>query len=210
MTETPLQLVEMPLIAILRGITPDEVEAVGAALLAGGLRCLEVPLNSPDALQSIARLAAACGAEALVGAGTVTRAEQVEDVARAGGRLIVSPNVDAHVVGATRAAGLVSLPGVLTPTEAFAALRAGAHGLKLFPAQSAPPPIVAALRAVLPPETRIYPVGSIGLDDVAPYRAAGASGFGLGSGLYRPGDAPAEVQARAERYVAAWRAASAG
>jgi len=201
---------ECPLVAILRGLMPDEAEPVGEALVAAGFRLIEVPLNSPQPLESIARLAALFGETAMIGAGTVTEAAQVAEVRDAGGTLIVSPHADERVIAATAVAGLVSLPGFLTPTEGFAALRAGAHALKLFPAEAVSPAVLKAQRAVLPPEVPILPVGGIVPDGLAPWLAAGAGGFGLGSALYRPGFTAAEVSERAQQFVVAlaeaWRA----
>jgi 2-dehydro-3-deoxyphosphogalactonate aldolase len=196
-------LQECPLVAILRGITPEEAEPVGEALVEAGFRLIEVPLNSPQPFESIARLAARFGGVATIGAGTVTAVAEVGAVRDAGGTLIVSPHADERVIAATAAAGLVSLPGFLTPTEAFAALRAGAHALKLFPAEAVSPAVLKAQRAVLPPEMPVLPVGGIVPDNLAPWLAAGADGFGLGSALYRPGLTPAEVLERAQRFVAA-------
>ena len=192
-----------PLVAILRGVEPDEVEAIGEALVAAGIRIVEVPLNSPRPLDSIARLARRLEGRALVGAGTVLSPGEVAGVAAAGGGLVVSPNADAAVIRATVGAGLVSMPGYFTPSEAFAALAAGAHALKLFPAEAAPPAMVKAQRAVLPASALLLAVGGITPDKVALYRAAGADGFGLGGALYRPGRSAAEVGARAAAFVAA-------
>lgn len=195
----------LPLVAILRGLHPDEALGIGTALIAEGWTLIEVPLNSPQPLQSIAMLSAAFP-QALIGAGTVLGVEQVHDVHAAGGRLVVAPNFDARVVAAAVALGMVCLPGVATPTEAFAALAAGASGLKLFPAEAIPPAVVKAWRAVLPASTRLLPVGGITPDGMAAYLAAGAGGFGLGSALYRPGMAAAGVAANARAFVSAWRA----
>lgn len=195
--------VALPLIAILRGVRPAEAGPIGEALLDAGFRVIEVPLNSPEPLESIARLADACGDRARVGAGTVLSPRQVGEVAAAGGTLIVSPNADAAVIRATKGAGLVSAPGVATPTEGFAALAAGADLLKLFPAEQITPGVVKAWRAVLPPEVPLVPVGGITPETMAAYVASGASGFGLGSALYRPGMSPAEVLESARRFVAA-------
>ena len=191
-----------PLIAILRGLTPDEAPAVGQALITAGFSLIEVPLNSPRPLQSIAALAAAFP-QALVGAGTVLNATQVREVHAVGGRLIVSPNFDALVVREAVRLGLVCLPGVMTATEAFAALDAGAAGLKLFPAEMIPPAAVKALRAVLPGATRLMPVGGITPGNMATYRAAGADGFGIGSALYKPGISAAQVEHNAHGFMAA-------
>jgi 2-dehydro-3-deoxyphosphogalactonate aldolase len=191
-----------PVIAILRGVTPAEAPAVGAAVFEAGIRIVEVPLNSPAPLNSIRRLAEIYGASMLVGAGTVLQATEVEEVAAAGGRLIVSPNVDAAVVRAAKQRGLIAVPGVATPTEAFAALAAGAEGLKLFPAEMIGPPVVKALRAVLPPDTLVIPVGGVSAATIPAFRAAGANGFGLGSQLYAPGKSPAAVKASAMEIVA--------
>lgn len=192
-----------PLVAILRGITPDEAEPVGEALVEAGFGLIEVPLNSPQPLESIGRLAARLGDQATIGAGTVTTAADVTAIRAAGGMLIVSPHTDEHVIAATVAGGMISMPGFFTPTEAFAALAAGAHALKLFPAEAASPTVLRALRAVLPPDSPVLPVGGIDVDGLAPWLSAGAGGFGLGSALYRPGFTPAEVSARARRFVEA-------
>lgn len=194
---------QMPLVAILRGLTPAQAPAIGAVLSAEGFRMIEVPLNSPDPLASIERLVAA-HPEALIGAGTVLTVQEVQEVHAAGGQLVVSPCFDAAVVRAAVDRGMVCLPGVLSPTEAFAALRAGAHGLKLFPAEMTPPPVVKALRAVIPPQVPLLPVGGVTPQNLAAYRAAGASGAGLGSALYRPGDDADTVRAQARAFVQAW------
>ena len=199
-------LATLPLIAILRGLPPDDALPVGDALYEAGFRLIEVPLNSPEPLTSIRRLADHLP-DCLVGAGTVLGADEVAAVAQAGGRLIVSPNFDAEVVAAARALGLAAIPGVATPTEAFAALEAGAAALKAFPAEGLPPEVLRAWRAVIPADVAVLPVGGITPERIAAYRAAGASGFGLGSALYRPGDAAALVAARAARFVDAWEAA---
>jgi len=191
-----------PLIAILRGLQPAEAQAIGEALVASGWKLIEVPLNSPDPLLSIATLAKAFP-DALVGAGTVLTPEQVRQVHAAGGRLIVAPNFNAEVVREAVRLGLACLPGVLTATEAFAALDAGAAGLKLFPSEMIPPAAVKALRAVLPPKALLLPVGGITTANMAAYRAAGASGFGIGSALYQPGMAAAEVKRHALDFMAA-------
>jgi 2-dehydro-3-deoxyphosphogalactonate aldolase len=197
----------MPLIAILRGITPDEAVPVGGALVGAGFRVIEVPLNSPRPFESIHALNAAFGETCLVGAGTVTSPEAVAQAAAAGGRLIVMPHSDAAVVRAAKAAGLYCIPGVATPTEGFAALANGADALKLFPAEQLPPTVLRAWRAVFPSETIFIPVGGIRPDNLADFRAAGAAGFGLGSALYRPGMLPGDVGERASAFANAWRAA---
>lgn len=192
-----------PLIAILRGITPAEVEAIGDALVEGGVRIIEVPLNSPDPLDSIARLSARFDGRALIGAGTVLQVTQIEPIRAAGGRLIVSPSVNPAVIAATVAAGMVSCPGYFTPSEGFAALDAGAHALKLFPAEAASPAVVQAQRAVLPKDLRLIIVGGVGSETMASWLAAGADGFGLGSGIYRPGQSPSETLAKARAFTSA-------
>lgn len=197
---------ELPLIAILRGLTPAEAPAVGRALVDAGFHLIEVPLNSPEPLRSIEALRARCP-QALVGAGTVLSTEQVQAVHGAGGQLIVSPNFEAAVVQHSAQLGLVSLPGVMTPTEAFGALAAGATGLKLFPAELTSPAVVKALLAVLPAGTPLMPVGGISPDNMASWCSAGAAGFGIGSALYKPGKTAAQVHADARRFVAAWHAA---
>ncbi len=194
---------QLPLVAILRGLTPAQAPAVGEALVAEGFAMLEVPLNSPDPLASIERLAAA-HPHALVGAGTVLSAQEVHAVHAAGGRLVVSPCFDIEVVRAALGLGMVCLPGVLSPTEAFAALRAGAQGLKLFPAEMVSPGVVKALRAVIPAQVPLLAVGGVTPQNLAAYRAAGASGAGLGSALYRPGDDAAQVRAQAQAFARAW------
>lgn len=192
-----------PLIAILRGVRPDEVEAIGEALVAVGFTLIEVPLNSPDPLDSIARLARRFAGRAVVGAGTVLRPEDVGRVQEAGGTMIISPNANEAVVAASAAAGLVSLPGVATPTEAFAALEAGATALKLFPAEGSSPAVLKAMLAVLPKSVRILPVGGVSPERMAPWMEAGALGFGLGSALYKPGLSADEVGERARAFVTA-------
>ena len=200
---------DLPLVAILRGLRPDEAVEIGSALVDAGWRMIEVPLNSPDPLLSIAALADAFP-DALVGAGTVLSARAVRDVHAAGAELVVAPNFDREVVGEAVALGLAALPGVLSASEAFAALAAGAVGLKLFPAEMIAPAAVKALRAVLDPATIVLPVGGISFANMAAYRDAGASGFGIGSSLYKPGMTAEEVGAAARRWVDAWRAASPG
>ena len=192
-----------PLIAILRGVKPDEVEAIGEALVEAGFTLIEVPLNSPEPLDSIGRLADRLKGRAVVGAGTVLATADVVAVADVGGTMIISPNTNVEVVAATAGAGLVSLPGFATPSEAFAALAAGASALKLFPAEAASPAVLKALGAVVPGGTRLLPVGGIAPDNMAPWLAAGAAGFGLGSALYKPGMAASEVGDRARAFIAA-------
>jgi len=192
-----------PLVAILRGLTPDEAEDVGEALVEAGFTLIEVPLNSPDPLESIARLAKRMAGRAVIGAGTVLRGVDVAAVRAAGGTMIISPNANPAVIAASAAAGLVSLPGIATPTEAFAALEAGATALKLFPAEAANPTVLKAMRAVLPKTVRVLPVGGIAPDNIGPWLDAGAAGFGLGSALYKPGLTAAEVGANARAFIAA-------
>ena len=193
----------LPLVAILRGITPEEADAVGDALWNAGFRLLEVPLNSLRPFDSIAALAQRFPA-ACVGAGTVRTADEVRQVQEAGGTLVVSPHFDPRVVQAAVQRGMVALPGVATPSEAFAALDAGAAGLKLFPAEMIPPAAVRALRAVLPPGVLLLPVGGITPSTMAGYRAAGADGFGIGSALYKPGMDAQAVAAAARAFADAW------
>ncbi|QNQ97310.1 2-dehydro-3-deoxy-6-phosphogalactonate aldolase [Pseudomonas oryzihabitans] len=199
-------LKDLPLIAILRGVTPDEIVAVGRALYDAGFRVIEIPLNSPQPYESIRRLTAELGESCLIGAGTVLTEAQVAEVDAAGGRLIVSPNANPAVIRASKAAGLVSAPGVATPSEGFAALDAGADSLKLFPAEQLGPAVVKAWRAVFPKALALLPVGGITPDNMGPYVAAGANGFGLGSALYKPGLNAAQVSANAQAFAAGWQA----
>ena len=199
-------LKHLPLIAILRGVKPEEVEAIADALYVEGFRVIEVPLNSPNALDSIARLARRMPADAVVGAGTVLSVQAVADVEAAGGKVIVMPHADVEVIRAAKARGLFCVPGAVTPTEAFGAVHAGADAVKLFPAELVTPTIVKAMRAVLPKDLRLLPVGGITPDNMTPYVKAGAAGFGLGSALYSPGLSAAEVGQRARAFVQAWRA----
>ncbi len=195
-----------PLIAILRGVKPDEVEAIGDALVAAGFTILEVPMNSPDPLDSIARLARRFEGRAVVGAGTVLRVEDVEAVGAAGGTLIIAPNANVRVIAAAADKGYVALPGIATPTEAFAALDAGAAALKLFPAEAAGPTVLKAMRAILPKDARVLPVGGIVPEAMADWRKAGAAGFGLGSALFAPGMTAADVGTRAKTFIETWNA----
>jgi 2-dehydro-3-deoxyphosphogalactonate aldolase len=196
----------LPLVAILRGVRPDEVVAIGEALVAEGFRAIEVPLNSPEPVESVRRLAAALGDRALVGAGTVLSPDQVAEVAAAGGRLIVMPHGDPAVIRAAKARGLQCAPGVATPTEGFAALAAGADALKLFPAEMLGPAVLKAMLSVFPKGTLFLPVGGVAPGNMAPFVEAGASGFGLGSALYKPGQGVAEVARNARAFAQAWAA----
>jgi 2-dehydro-3-deoxyphosphogalactonate aldolase len=194
----------IPLVAVLRGLQPQEAQEMGEALTSTGWTAIEVPLNSPDPFKSIAALASNFPA-ALTGAGTVLTPDEVRRVHAAGGQLIVSPNFNPEVVREAVGLGMVCLPGVATPTEAYAALEAGADGLKLFPAEMIPPAVVRALRAVLPKNARVLPVGGITPENMGGYLAAGASGFGIGSALYKPGMTAAQVRARALDFISACR-----
>ena len=192
-----------PLIAILRGVRPEEAEAIAAALEQSGVAIVEVPLNSPRPLDSIARLARGFGDRLLIGAGTVMTAEDVAEIAAAGGRLIVTPHADAAVTCAAKQHGLLAVPGFFTPTEAFAMLQAGADALKLFPSEAASPAVLRAIRAVLPVGTMVLPVGGIDAGNIPAWRAAGAAGFGIGSAIYKPGDSAVVVAAKARALLAA-------
>jgi len=206
MTALADYLKPLPFVAVLRGITPEEIAAVGEALAGAGFRILEVPLNSPRPFDSIALLARAFGDRCLVGAGTVIDVADVARVREAGGRLIVMPHADSAVIREAKRQELVCLPGVATPTEAFAALADGADGLKMFPAEALPPGALKAWRAVLPRNALVFPVGGMKPDNLGAYWTAGASGFGTGSNLYQPGASPAGVRTVAEAYAAAFRA----
>jgi len=197
-------LTPTPLVAILRGVTPDEADSIAATIVEAGFGAIEVPLNSPDPLASIELIARLFSDKVLVGAGTVLEPSQVDEVAEAGAKLVVAPNADAAVIERAAKLGLVVVPGVATMTEAFAALKAGASGLKLFPGEALGPDVVKAWRAVLPKETQLYPVGGVTPERMGPYRRAGASGFGIGSALYKPGASVDEVARAARTFVTAW------
>ena len=197
---------ECPLVGIIRGVTPADAEATAEAIYEAGIRIIEVPLNSPDPLRSIETIARRFGDQALVGAGTVLDPADVGRVKEAGGRLIVSPDTNMEVIAAAAGAGLVSCPGYFTPSEAFAAIQAGAHGLKLFPAEGASPAFLKAQKAVLPRQIPVIVVGGVKPDNMRPWLDAGATGFGLGSGLYKPGQSAAEAADKARAYVAGVRA----
>jgi 2-dehydro-3-deoxyphosphogalactonate aldolase len=202
MSELKDRLRRCPLVAILRGVRPDEVEAIGAVLVETGFAIVEVPLNSPEPISSIRRLVTRFAERALIGAGTVTEGRQIAEIAAAGGRLVVMPHGDPAIIRRAKAAGLVVLPGFATPTEAFAARAAGADGLKLFPAEGSPPSVLKAMKAVLPPALPVLPVGGITPEKMAAYWQAGAGGFGLGSALYAPGMSAEAVRDRATAFVA--------
>jgi 2-dehydro-3-deoxyphosphogalactonate aldolase len=199
------KLAPIPLVAILRGVTPDEADSIAAAIVEAGFGAIEVPLNSPDPLASIELIARLFGDKILVGAGTVLEPREVDEVAEAGAKFVVAPNFDPAVVERAVKLGLLAAPGVATPTEAFAALKAGASALKLFPGEALGPDIVKAWRAVLPKETQLYPVGGVTPERIAPYRRAGANGFGIGSALYKPGASVEEVARAAQIFVRAWK-----
>lgn len=199
-------LAQNGLIAILRGLRPEEAASIGEVLYGAGFRVIEVPLNSPEPYESIRILRGTLPADCLIGAGTVLTPEQVEQVKAAGGQVIVMPHSDPKVLRAAKAAGLYLSPGVATPTEAFAALAEGAHVLKMFPAEQMGPAVVKAWLAVLPAGTVLVPVGGITPDNMAEFVEAGVKGFGLGSGLFKPGLTADEVAVRAKAYVAAWNA----
>ena len=199
-----LELAPTPLVAILRGVKPDEVETIAAAIVEAGFGAIEVPLNSPEPLASIARIARRFGDRALIGAGTVLEPREVDDVAEAGARLVVAPNADRTVIERAAKLGLMALPGVATVTEAFEALKAGASGLKLFPGEAIGPEVVRAWRSVLAKETQLYPVGGVTPERIGPYRRAGANGFGIGSALYKPGASIESVARAARAFVKAW------
>ncbi len=210
MIDLATALAQLPLVAILRGIRPDEIEAAADALVEAGFRLIEVPLNSPDPLASIEKLARRVGDRAIVGAGTVLTVDQVAQVHDAGGAMIVSPNTDVAVIAESARRGMVSLPGYFTPSEAFAALAAGASGLKLFPAEAATPAVIKAQRAVLPRNVPLLVVGGISPTNMAPWREAGADGFGLGSALYKVGANAQEIAANAHAFAQGWAQLQAG
>jgi 2-dehydro-3-deoxyphosphogalactonate aldolase len=201
--ELKRRLSQCPLVAIIRGVTPEEVEEIGAAINEAGIVVIEVPLNSPQPLESISRLARSLGDNALVGAGTVLTAADVARVQDAGGRIIVSPDTNPEVIEAATAVGLVSTPGYFTPSEAFRAIRAGAHGLKFFPAEAATPAVVKAQRAVVPKDVPLLVVGGVKPETMQPWLDAGANGFGLGGGLYKPGQSAEQTKRNARAYVEA-------
>lgn len=196
-------LAQCPLVAILRGLPPTDAEAIGHALVDAGLRIIEVPLNSPDPFRSIELLARKFGDTALIGAGTVMTEADIASVAKAGGRLIVTPHADPALVRAAKAAGLFAVPGFFTPAEAIALLAAGADALKLFPAEAGSPAMLKAVRAILPGGTSILPVGGIDAANIPAWNAADAAGYGIGSAIYKPGDDPATVTRKAAALIAA-------
>jgi 2-dehydro-3-deoxyphosphogalactonate aldolase len=195
----------LPIIAILRGLRPEDALWAMDALVAAGIRIVEVPLNSPRPLESLRQLVGRAGDDLLIGAGTVLSTDDVAAVAETGARLIVAPNCDPLVIAKAKALGLAVLPGVATPTEAFAALKAGADGLKMFPGEMLPPKVLKAWRAVLPQGTRLVPVGGVSLDNMADYLAAGAAGFGIGSALFRPGITAGDLHDRALKFAERYR-----
>jgi 2-dehydro-3-deoxyphosphogalactonate aldolase len=197
------RLAAMPVIAILRGVTPDEVVDVAEAIVAAGITIIEVPLNSPDPLASIAMMAQRFRGRAIIGAGTVLSVEDVERCRQAGAQIIVSPNMRADVIAATVAGGMLSAPGCLTPTEMFAAREAGAHAVKLFPGELVTPAVVKAMRAVLPKTATVLVVGGVTIDNAPAFQGAGADGFGVGGSIYKAGANPAEVRANAGVFAAA-------
>jgi 2-dehydro-3-deoxyphosphogalactonate aldolase len=203
LTQFQSHMDKLPLVAILRGLKPEEALAVGTAIVNAGFHILEVPLNSPEPLRSIQILSKAFP-NALVGAGTVTTAQQVRDIKVAGGQLIISPHLDDNVVCEAVNLGLIALPGVATPTEAFRALALGAHGLKLFPAEMISPAVLNSMRAVLPGHVKLIPVGGMGVHNMADYRKSGATGFGIGSALFAPGKSAEAVGESAKAFVQAW------
>jgi 2-dehydro-3-deoxyphosphogalactonate aldolase len=198
-------LSELPLVAIIRGVSPDDAEVTAKAIFEAGIRIIEVPLNSPQPFDSIKIIADALGNRALIGAGTVLNTDDVKRVQHVGGRLIVAPNTDTDVIRATVDAGLVSSPGYFTPSEAFTAIKAGAHALKLFPAEAASPAVVKAQKAVLPKGIPLIVVGGVNVDNIGGWLDCGADGFGLGSGLYKPGQSAEETLQKARTFVAAVR-----
>ncbi|MBW4330296.1 2-dehydro-3-deoxy-6-phosphogalactonate aldolase [Stakelama sp. CBK3Z-3] len=204
--ELTAAMARCPLVAILRGVAPHEVEDIAEALIENGFSMIEVPLNSPEPFDSIERLAKRFGDDALIGAGTVLSVEHVRSVRSAGGRLIVSPNVNASVIATAAEAQMVALPGYFTPSEAFAAIEAGASGLKLFPAEAASPKVLKAQRAVLPSEMPVFVVGGIAPDTMDQWHTVGARGYGIGSALYKPGVSPSDIAERARSFVTAWKA----
>ncbi len=197
-------LSDLPLIAILRGIKPDEAAPVADALCLAGLKCLEAPLNSPSAMESIRRMREAVGERAMVGAGTVLTVDAVADAAAAGAQIVIAPNTDVAVIRAVNGSGMIALPGFFSPSEAFAAVAAGADGLKLFPAEAAGPSVLKAIKVVLPPDIPVFPVGGVTPEVMRAYREAGAAGFGIGSAIYRPGVTAHEAYERAFTFVRAW------